>query len=211
MSENAALLTDEQLVLSARRGDGESVELLLNRYKNLVRTRAKAMYIAGAESDDLIQEGMIGLFKAIRDFDEEKNVSFSAFALLCVRRQMITALKSATRMKHMPLNSYVSLNKLIYEEDNERTLMDTLENADTAGNPEEMLLREQDRSDIRSTMDRILSRMEMEVLAQYLDGRSYVQIAQKMGKDVKSVDNALQRIKKKVEKYLKTHTETTIR
>ena len=195
-------ISDEALVLRARKGDGDSVEILLNRYKNMVRTKAKTFFIAGAEKEDLIQEGMIGLYKAIRDFDPERNSSFSAFAVLCVRRQMITALKAAARMKHSPLNSYVSLNKLIYEEENERTLMDVLED-DTANNPEERLLRQEDQADIRTAMDRILSDMEIRVLALYLDGKSYGEIAELLGKDVKSVDNALQRIKRKAEKNIK--------
>ncbi|HOV70504.1 MAG TPA: sigma-70 family RNA polymerase sigma factor, partial [Clostridia bacterium] len=117
-------MPDEEVVLLAQDKDGAAVEYLLNKYKSMVRLKAKAFYISGAESDDLIQEGMIGLYKAIRDYNENKKVQFSAFAALCIKRQIITALKAATRLKHIPLNSYISLNKSIYEEDCERTLMD---------------------------------------------------------------------------------------
>jgi len=195
-------LTDEELVKLAQEQDGGAVECLLNRYKNLVRTKAKSFFISGAESDDLIQEGMIGLYKAIRDFNAEKNVSFSAFAVICVKRQIITALKSATRLKHIPLNSYISLNSSIYDEDNDRTLLDVLEDSDTSGNPEEVFFSREARVDMQSEMDKILSKLEQEILALYLGGKTYHEIAEVMRRDVKSVDNALQRIKRKVEKNL---------
>ena len=167
----------------------------------MVRKKARAMYLIGGETEDLIQEGMIGLYKAIRDFRADKQASFRAFAELCVTRQIITAIKTATRQKHIPLNSYVSLNKPIYEEDSDRTLLDVISGVKVA-NPEDMIISREEFSDIESKMNDILSDLEWKVLMSYLDGKSYQEIAAELGRHIKSIDNALQRVKRKLEKYI---------
>jgi RNA polymerase sporulation-specific sigma factor len=155
----------------------------------------------GADREDIIQEGMIGLYKAIRDFRSDKLASFRAFAELCITRQIITAIKTATRQKHIPLNSYISLNKPIYEEDSERTLLDVISNA-RVSDPEEMVINREELGDIEEKMGEILSDLEWKVLMAYLDGRSYQEIAVDLKRHVKSIDNALQRVKRKLERYL---------
>ena len=155
----------------------------------------------GGDKEDIIQEGMIGLFKAIRDFKDDKLVSFKSFAEICVTRQMITAIKTATRQKHMPLNSYISLNKPIFEEDGERTLLDTI-NHETTSDPEQLFIGKEELMNIEGKINEVLSPFELEVLYAYLQGISYQEIARVLNKEVKSVDNALQRIKKKIEKFL---------
>ena len=149
---------------------------------------------------------MIGLFKAIRDFRPDKLTSFRAFAELCVTRQIITAIKTATRQKHIPLNSYVSLNRPIYDEESDRTLMDVLSEVQMAG-PEELLISQEDYSSVENRISEVLSDLEMEVLNSYLEGKSYQEIAQDLGRHVKSIDNALQRVKRKLEKSLDIHPE----
>ena len=198
-------MTDEQLVKHAQEGPlaNDAMEYLLNKYKNFVRVKVKAhrYFLIGGEPEDIIQEGMIGLYKAIRDFREDRLVSFRAFAELCVTRQIITAIKTATRQKHIPLNSYVSLNRPIYDDDSDRTLLDVI-TEDAPSNPEDMLIDQEDYSHIEGRIGEMLSPLEKEVLQQYMDGKSYVEIAQDMGRHVKSIDNALQRIKRKLLKYL---------
>lgn len=198
-------MTDEQVVRVAQGERGgttdAALEYLLNKYKNFVRTKARSYFLIGADHEDIVQEGMIGLYKAIRDFREDKLASFRAFAELCVTRQIITAIKTATRQKHIPLNNYVSLNRPIYDEDSDRTLLDVItEEAPT--NPEEMLIDREDYSHIEGRIGEMLSPLEKEVLERYMDGKSYVEIAEDMGRHVKSIDNALQRIKRKLLKYL---------
>ena len=198
-------MTDEQVVRVAqgeRGGETDAaLEYLLNKYKNFVRTKARSYFLIGADHEDIVQEGMIGLYKAIRDFREDKLASFRAFAELCVTRQIITAIKTATRQKHIPLNNYVSLNRPIYDEDSDRTLLDVItEEAPT--NPEEMLIDREDYYHIEGRIGEMLSELEKDVLERYMDGKSYVEIAESMGRHVKSIDNALQRIKKKLLKYL---------
>ena len=201
MNGRFAELTDEQIVSLAQHADGQALEFLLNKYKNFVRSKARSYFLIGADHEDIVQEGMIGLYKAIRDYRQEKLSSFRAFAELCITRQMITAIKAATRQKHIPLNSYVSLNRPIYEDDNERTLLDTLsENMST--NPEELLISQEDFSVIEGRLGEMLSPFEKDVLVHYLDGRSYQEISDLLGRHVKSVDNALQRIKRKLTAYL---------
>ena len=194
-------MADEEVVLLAQGGDGAALEHLLNKYKNFVRTKARSYFLIGADHEDIVQEGMIGLYKAIRDFKIEKLTSFRAFAELCVTRQIITAIKTATRQKHIPLNSYVSLNKPIYDEESDRTLLDVI-SEDVPSDPETMLIDQEDLSFIEGRIGEMLSDLEKQVLALYMEGKSYVEISETMGRHVKSVDNALQRIKRKLQKYL---------
>ena len=199
---NLSQMADEELCLLAQGQDsGEALECLLNRYKNFVRSRARSYFLIGADHEDIVQEGMIGLYKAIRDFRPEKLASFRAFAELCVTRQIITAIKTATRQKHIPLNSYVSLNKPIFDEESDRTLLDVISEGRIT-NPEELLIGQEDLSTIESRIGKMLSPLEWEVLLAYLDGRSYQEIAEDLGRHVKSIDNALQRVKRKMEKLL---------
>lgn len=198
-----AHLTDEEIVTLAKDGDTVALEFLISKYKNFVRSKARTYFLIGADREDIIQEGMIGLYKAIRDYRYDRQASFRAFAEICVTRQIITAIKTATRQKHMPLNSYVSLNKPVYEEESERTLSDVITQG-KAGNPEELFIDQEDFLDIESTMQRILSPLEQDVVNLYLEGKSYIEIAQQLDRHVKSVDNALQRVKRKLEQYLES-------
>jgi len=199
--EGFAALTDEQVVERASAGDEEALEYLLNKYKNFVRSKARSYFLIGADHEDIVQEGMIGLFKAIRDFREDKLSSFRAFAELCITRQIITAIKTATRQKHIPLNSYVSLNRPIYDEESDRTLLDVLAEGRVVS-PEELLISREDYSSIESRIGQVLSDLEQQVLRAYLDGKSYQEIAKDLNRHVKSIDNALQRVKRKLEKAL---------
>ena len=194
---------DEELVLMAQNGDDAAQEYLLDKYKSLVRAKSRAYFLIGADSEDIIQEGMIGLYKAVRDYNEEKNASFRSFAELCVNRQMITAIKAATRQKHQPLNSYVFLNKPVYEEESEQTYMDFLQSSSgSLLNPEALLIGQENKSFLEDQMVKNLSSFETRVLVLYLQGRSYFEIANVLDKPEKSIDNALQRVKKKLEKFL---------
>src|SRR5688500_984488 len=192
-------VSDEDLVAKARSGHERAVEALLNRYRHYARAKARTYVLAGADREDIVQEGMIGLYKAVRDFDIQKNTAFRAFAELCVTRQIITAIKTATRQKHIPLNSYVSLDKPIYDEDSERTLQDVLTGG-CATDPEELYINREEHEDIEDKMAQILSELERKVLMLYLDGRSYQEIAVDLNRHVKSIDNALQRVKRKLER-----------
>jgi len=194
-------MADEDVVQDAREGNIEALEYLINKYKNFVRAKARSYFLIGADREDIIQEGMIGLYKAVRDFRSDKLSSFRAFAELCVTRQIITAIKTATRQKHIPLNSYVSLNKPIYEEDSDRTLMDVLSGTKVS-DPEDLIIDREEFGDIEEKMGEILSDLEWKVLMSYLDGRSYQEIAGDLNRHVKSIDNALQRVKRKLERYL---------
>ncbi len=195
------LMIDEEVVEFAREGDNEALEFLINKYKNFVRAKARSYFLVGADREDIIQEGMIGLYKAIRDFRTDKLSSFRAFAELCITRQIITAIKTATRQKHIPLNSYVSLNKPVYEEDSDRTLLDIISSSKVA-DPEEMIISREEYYDIEEKMGEILSSLEWKVLMSYLEGKSYQEIAEDLNRHVKSIDNALQRVKRKLERYL---------
>ena len=199
--ERFETMADEEIVALAQEGDGAALEYLLNKYKNFVRTKARSYFLIGADHEDIVQEGMIGLYKAIRDFKSEKLTSFRAFAELCVTRQIITAIKTATRQKHIPLNSYVSLNKPIYDEESDRTLLDVI-SEDVPSDPEAMIIDREDLSFIEGRIGEMLSDLEKQVLVLYMEGKSYVEISEAMGRHVKSVDNALQRIKRKLLKYL---------
>lgn len=202
-------MTDEDIVAEAQQGNNaHAQDYLLHKYKNFVRAKARSYFLIGAEREDIIQEGMIGLYKAIRDFKNDKQASFRAFAELCVTRQIITAIKTATRQKHIPLNSYVSLNKPIYEEDSDRTLLDVISGIKVA-NPEDMVISREEFDDIENKMNDILSDLEWQVLMSYLDGKSYQEIALELNRHVKSIDNALQRVKRKLEKYVVNTGEIT--
>lgn len=195
-------LTDEEILLAIKDNDDElALEYLINKYRNFVRAKARSYFLIGADREDIIQEGMIGFYKAIRDFRNDKLSSFRAFAELCVTRQIITAIKTATRQKHIPLNSYISLNKPIYDEDSDRTLMDVLSGGKIS-DPEELVISREEFADIEKKMEEILSDLEWRVLMSYLDGKSYQEIAADLGRHVKSIDNALQRVKRKLEKYM---------
>ena len=199
--ERFETMADEEIVALAQEGDGAALEYLLNKYKNFVRTKARSYFLIGADHEDIVQEGMIGLYKAIRDFKSEKLTSFRAFAELCVTRQIITAIKTATRQKHIPLNSYISLNRPIYDEESDRTLLDVITEG-RATNPEELLIGQEDLSSIEGRIGEALSDLEWEVLTSYLDGKSYQEIAEDLGRHVKSIDNALQRVKRKLERLI---------
>ncbi|WP_400164682.1 RNA polymerase sporulation sigma factor SigH [Brevibacillus sp. TJ4] len=195
------LLTDEEVVNLVRENEPEALEYLINKYKNFVRAKARSYFLIGADREDIVQEGMIGLYKSIRDFRGDKLTSFKAFAELCITRQIITAIKTATRQKHIPLNSYVSLDKPIYDEDSDRTLLDVICGTKVT-DPEELFINREEFDDIEGKMSEILSDLERQVLMLYLDGRSYQQIAVELKRHVKSIDNALQRVKRKLERYL---------
>ena len=196
--------SDEDLLTHIRANEGdEALDYLINKYRNFVRSKARSYFLIGADREDIVQEGMIGFFKAIRDYREDKLSSFRAFAELCVTRQIITAIKTATRQKHIPLNSYVSLNKPIYDEDSDRTLLDVLSGA-RISDPEELVISREEFVDIEQKMEEILSDLEWRVLMSYLDGKSYQEIAVDLHRQVKSIDNALQRVKRKLEKYMES-------
>jgi RNA polymerase sporulation-specific sigma factor len=197
--------TDEEIVAMCQAGDPVATEYLLGRYKNFVRSKARSYFLIGADHEDIVQEGMIGLYKAIRDYRLDKLSSFRAFAELCITRQIITAIKTATRQKHIPLNSYVSLNKPLYDEESDRTLLDVIIEG-RATNPEDLIISQEDLKNIHHKIGEVLSPLEQEVLNAYLDGKSYQEIADNLGRHVKSIDNALQRVKRKLEKYLEDNS-----
>ncbi|WP_018754010.1 MULTISPECIES: RNA polymerase sporulation sigma factor SigH [Paenibacillus] len=192
---------DEDIVEAVRQGDSEALEYLINKYRSFVRAKARSYFLIGADREDIIQEGMIGLYKSIRDFRGDKQSSFKAFAELCITRQIITAIKTATRQKHIPLNSYVSLDKPIYDEDSDRTLLDVICGTQVS-DPEELIINQEEFTGLEDKMSEILSDLERKVLMLYLDGRSYQEIAVDLSRHVKSIDNALQRVKRKLERYL---------
>jgi len=201
-----AEMTDEEMVDLAQQGDQFAIEFLVDKYKNFVRAKARSYFLIGADKEDIIQEGMIGLFKAIRDYKMDKLTSFRAFAELCITRQIITAIKTATRQKHIPLNSYVSLNKPIYDEESDRTLIDILSTS-RISNPEDIVISREEFMFIEKKMGEILSSLEWKVLMAYLEGKSYQEIAVDLKRHVKSIDNALQRVKRKLEKYLEDRND----
>ena len=197
-------LEDENLVERARSGDEQALEDLLHRYRHYARAKARTYFLAGADKEDIVQEGMIGLFKAIRDFQAERNTAFRAFAELCITRQIITAIKTATRQKHIPLNSYVSLNKPTSPQNDEAPLEHALTSR-SIDDPAELVVSAEQIAHIKESMGELLSDLETEVLQLYMDGKSYQQIADMLGRHVKSIDNALQRIKRKLEQHITLH------
>ncbi|MDQ0209251.1 RNA polymerase sporulation-specific sigma factor [Alkalicoccobacillus murimartini] len=192
---------DGFLVEQVKLGNTQALEYLINKYKNFVRAKSRSYFLIGADHEDIVQEGMIGLYKAVRDFRGDKLSSFKAFAELCITRQIITAIKTATRQKHIPLNSYVSLDKPLYDEESERTLLDVI-CGNRVTNPEELLINQEEFENIELKMGEILSELEQQVLLLYLDGRTYQEISSDLNRHVKSIDNALQRVKRKLERYV---------
>jgi len=194
-------MEDEDVVVEAQQDNDKALEYIINKYKSFVKSKARSYFLIGADREDIVQEGMIGLYKAIRDFKADKLSSFRAFAELCITRQIITAIKTATRQKHIPLNSYVSLNKPLYDEESDRTLMDIIAEGKIS-DPEELVISNEEFNNIECKMGEILSDLEWEVLTSYLQGKSYQEIAATLDRHVKSIDNALQRVKRKLEKYI---------
>ena len=197
---SAAAEDDGTLVSRAWEGDEQALRALLDRYRGFVRGKARSYFLAGADREDVVQEGMIGLYKAIRDFDPSRQASFRAFADLCVTRQIITAVKSATRHKHSPLNTYVSFSLPAHGEDSDTELADTI--AVAVDDPCEHVVAGHELADLQRWFGEILSELEAEVLQRYVGGESYAEIAVAMDRHVKSIDNALQRIKRKLDGYL---------
>lgn len=189
--------SDEELIVRYRDGDTDAMDFIFERYKHLVRKKAKAMFLAGGDNDDLIQEGMIGLYKAIRDYNTDREASFATFASMCINRQMITAVAASNRKKNMPLNTYVSYDMPAGgDEDSDMRLVDILQ-SQTELNPEKLLIDKEHNRDLKSSLKEVLSTFEQQVLTYYLEGMDYTAIAKKMQKPPKSVDNALQRIRSK--------------
>ena len=196
--------TDEMLIERLRDGERDITDYIMNKYKNLVRSKAKSMYILGADTEDLIQEGMIGLFKAIRDYDAGRDASFFTFADLCISRQMYTAVQASNRKKHMPLNSYISLYATSHEEENGRESEEFINflGLDTQKDPEQLLIDKENVLSLEKKIEEELSAFEKQVLDLYLTGMTYTQIARVLGRDEKSTDNALQRMKAKIRKVI---------
>lgn len=194
-------LSDEQLVEQVHQGNTEALDYLITKYRLFVKSKAKSYFLIGADKEDIVQEGMIGLYKAIRDFKGDKLSSFRAFAELCITRQIITAIKTATRQKHVPLNSYVSLDKPIYDEESERTLLDVI-TSPVVNDPAHIVINQENFSALESKMTEVLSELEQQVLTRYLAGQSYYEISEELNRHVKSIDNALQRVKRKLERHL---------
>jgi RNA polymerase sporulation-specific sigma factor len=207
ISDRYAQLEDDELLELVHSGESEALDYLIQKYRNFVRAKARTYFLIGADKEDIVQEGMIGLYKAIRDFKEDKLTSFKAFAELCITRQIITAIKTATRQKHIPLNSYVSLDKPIYDEESDRTLLDVISGAKVM-DPEELIINQEEFDDIELKMAELLSDLERKVLALYLDGQTYQEISEELNRHVKSIDNALQRVKRKLERYLEVREIT---
>lgn len=193
--------SEEEVVIEAKKGNVKAQEYVISKYEGFVKSKSKSYFLIGADKEDIYQEGMIGLYKAIRDFNPEKLTSFKGFAELCITRQIITAIKTATRQKHIPLNTYVSLNKPMYEEESDRTLLDVIEGL-TVSDPEELIIGREEVNHIEKEISKVLSELELEVLMSYLDGKTYQEIACDLDRQAKSIDNALQRVKKKLEKCL---------
>lgn len=200
-TEDYTNIDDEDIVILSRCGDKNATAFLIDKYKYIVKAKSRTYFLIGADRDDVIQEGMIGLYKAIRDYQNDKSMAFKTFAELCIIRQVITAIKNATRQKHIPLNSYISLNRKVYDDDSDKTYIDMISDQ-VVPDPEQLLIRKEEFSGIENKIGEILSDFELEVLSHYLKGKAYIEIAKKLNKPVKSVDNALQRIKKKVEKHV---------
>ena len=211
MREDYTQHSDEELLIRLRDGEQGITDHIMNKYKNLVRSKAKSMYILGADSEDLIQEGMIGLFKAIRDYDSGRDASFFTFADLCVSRQMYTAVQASRRQKHIPLNNYISLYSNVSEgrDGEEEALVNVLASGSDL-NPEELVIDKENVDRLEMLIERELSSFEKQVRDLYLTGMGYQQIAKVLGRDDKSTDNALQRIKTKLRKAIKKSSAGTL-
>ena len=198
--ERFSSLSDEEIVdIYQRENNHFATDYIVQRYKNFVRSKARSYFLMGADKEDIIQEGMIGLYKATRDYNRDHEVSFKSFAELCITRQIISAIKGASRQKHIPLNSYISLNKPAYD-DSERTLIEVLETEKNL-DPEEVVINREQYALIKEVMEAVLSPLEWDVLRGYMDAKSYQEMAEEHHRSIKSIDNALQRVKKKMEVY----------
>ncbi|HVL63946.1 MAG TPA: RNA polymerase sporulation sigma factor SigH [Actinomycetota bacterium] len=208
MQSDHEVMEDLHLVARTREGDERALEVLLARYRNFARSKARAYFLAGSEKEDVVQEGMIGLYKAIRDFDLAQDTPFRAFAELCISRQILTAIKTANRHKHQPLNTSVSLDAPVYgsDEGSDRSVGEGLV-APQINDPAELVISAQEIEAIRDSMKGSLTELEGNVLALYMDGKSYEEIAGTLGNHVKSIDNALQRIKRKLQRHLQERSE----
>lgn len=197
-------IEDGELINQVKNGDKNALEYLISKYKEMVESKVNKYFIIGAEKEDIVQEGLIGLYKAIKDYKVDKQNSFKSFANLCIERQLITAIKSSNRQKHMPLNSYLSLNMPVYNNEDENNETELLEifNSNVVEDPLDTITKREYYSDVESVIDTSLSSFEKKVLNRYVQGESYVQIAEKLDAPVKSVDNAIQRIRKKTIKNL---------
>jgi len=196
LNDNYKEMSDEELISLIKSDNKEALDYLLNKYKDLVYMKVSKYFIVGAERDDIVQEGMIGLYKAIKSFKEDKHNSFKTFANMCIERQLITAIKTSNRQKHMPLNSYLSLNTSAYDDDEDKTLMEVLNNH-TVEDPLETITKKEYYKTVEDSIDKSLSDFEKQVLKKFIKGDSYVKIAEELESPVKSVDNAIQRIRKK--------------
>ena len=194
-------LSDAEIIAIIHEGNTEALDFLITKYQPFVRLKARSYFLMGGDREDIIQEGMIGLYKAIRDFKEDRLSSFKAFAELCITRQIITAIKTATRQKHIPLNTSVSLDRPVFDEESDRTLLDVIAGP-VLDDPEDLMIRKEDFIRMEEEMNKVLSGLEKQVLALYLEGQSYQEISDGLNRQVKSVDNALQRIKRKLERYM---------
>lgn len=195
-------LSDEDIIAIIQDGNAEALDFLITKYRSFVKLKGRSYFLIGGDREDIIQEGMIGLYKAIRDFRPDRLSSFKGFAELCITRQIITAIKTATRQKHIPLNSSVSLDRPVFSEDSDRTLLDML-SGPFLDDPEDLIIHKEDFGQMEEEMNKVLSVLEKQVLTLYLDGQSYQEISAELNRQVKSVDNALQRIKRKLERYMK--------
>lgn len=194
------LMKDEDIVELVSSGDILALDYLLNKYRAFVKAKSRMYFLVGGDRDDIVQEGMIGLFKAIRDYDRHKFSSFTSFVELCIKRQIISAIKAATRKKHLPLNSYISLNKPLYEEA-DRILLDIIEGTKVL-DPMEIFIIEEEIKKMEARMNKVLSDLELEVMQEYLQGKSYEEISLQINRDAKCIDNAIQRVKKKLSRYI---------
>lgn len=201
VSKDVTRENDEVIIGKVHQGDSGALDDIINKYKDFVRLKARTYFLIGADKEDIIQEGMIGLYKAIRDFDEDKLSSFKAFAEVCITRQIITAIKTATRQKHIPLNSYISLDKPMHDEESERTLLDVIAGS-TAIDPQELLVDREKLIDAELKLSELLSGFEKKVLHLYVGGSTYQQISSELNRHEKSIDNALQRVKRKFEQLM---------
>ncbi|WP_301110164.1 RNA polymerase sporulation sigma factor SigH [Sporosarcina sp.] len=191
-------ISDEEMIEQIHQGNSDVLDYLITKFQPIVRLKARTYFIIGGDREDIVQEGMIGLYKAIRDYRPDRLSSFKVFAELCITRQIITAIKTATRQKHIPLNTSISLDKPMYDEDQERTLLDIISGS-TLDDPEDLMIHKENFSFMEEEMNKVLSALEKEVLTLYLEGQSYREISEVLNRQVKSIDNALQRIKRKLE------------
>ena len=200
-SNNFNTMCDEELISLIKKGNEQALDFLIHRYQELVHMKVGKYFIVGAEKEDIMQEGMIGLFKAIKSFEPEKQNSFKTFANLCIERQLITAIKTSNRQKHIPLNSYLSLNATAYDDDDDSVVLDTF-NANIMEDPLDMITKKEYYNSVENAIDKALSNFEKQVLQKYMQGDSYVKIAEDLDAPVKSIDNAIQRIRKKAIKNI---------